>query len=377
MKNYLYLNYARYVMRIILLILLLPMALSVPQIYSVSGGSSLFITGSGFGTGPNVLIFDDFEKGQDGQPIMTGNSAVGGWDYVQRSDETSIYSSAASVSGELSFRADQIDSWPEGQQTIVKNFPDGTTEFFISYWTYIPPNDRFPGDGTTDGSNWKVIWAMGSDTTDDDLTIPTRLGTSSLITCNECAYTRWMEFGVKKGEWKRVWAWVKGRGDNTGAVHYWELGDGVEQKVADDNVQVFNNLGDSYEQININGYGRTTPDCHPTFDDVYIATGANAQARIEIGNNQAYEESTKLTIAVPTSWSSNSIEAEFFQGMFEAGEQAYVFVFDNDGNHNNLGYPVIIGSEETGVQISSVSDATVEHGQSVTISGQGFGNKQQ
>ncbi|MBF0384973.1 MAG: hypothetical protein HQL27_03785, partial [Candidatus Omnitrophica bacterium] len=57
-----------------------------PAITGVSGtleqGSAITISGSGFGVaGPNIIVFDDFEKGTLGQPIMTGagSAQVGEW----------------------------------------------------------------------------------------------------------------------------------------------------------------------------------------------------------------------------------------------------------------------------------------------------------
>ena len=65
---------------------------------------TLTISGSNFGPAPNVVLFDDFELGTDGEDIMTGSGSAryGQWD-EQR--DTAIYSNITAVSGSLSFRA--------------------------------------------------------------------------------------------------------------------------------------------------------------------------------------------------------------------------------------------------------------------------------
>jgi hypothetical protein len=101
------------------------------------------------------------------------------------------------------------------------------------------------------------------------------------------------------------------------------------------------------DRININGWGRTEVNCTPSFDDVYIATGSNAQARIEVGNASTYAESTKLTILTPKSWSDGSISAQVNTGQFKTGEPAYLFVFKADGSVSS-GYPIKIGATASG-----------------------------
>jgi hypothetical protein len=223
-------------------------------------------------------------------------------------------------------------------------------DLFISYWTMIPAGDRWPGEGTTDTTNWKIIWVLGESTTDDDLILPGFMGDNGCVVgCNECAYDLahgghpWIEFNIKKGEWKRVWTWVKARPDTTGSVQFYTLDptQGVITEINDQNTQVFNAVGDKFEQVNVNGYGRTTDDSHPTFDDVYIASNP---ARIEIGNKATYDASTKLTVFTATSWSGSQVQSTARLGRFSSGEQAYLYVFDSTNSHNAAGYPVTIGT---------------------------------
>jgi hypothetical protein len=166
---------------------------------------------------------------------------------------------------------------------------------------------------------------------------------SYLVTCNDCPYGRWLNLGLSKGKWLHVWAWVNGGYSSDGQIHYWELTDsGVVQRINDNNVSVLYD-GGLYEKVDINGYARTGANTYPMFDDIYIATGDQARARVEVGNASIYNSSTNLTILTPTSWGDNSITATVRQGSFTDGESAYLYIVDANGVVNTTGYPITFG----------------------------------
>jgi hypothetical protein len=307
-------------------------AAGAPSVSGVSGDISqraaLSVSGTAFGPAPDVILFDDFENGTDGGAILTGpgSAVVGQWN---RAGGTPYYTDSYSVSGSISFQANMATTWVEYMECLL---PEGTMDVFSSWWLYIPAGDRIPGEGTTDGTNWKTVWLQGSGTADDDQTLPTILATSYVIAGNNSPYVKWINLGFQKGEWKRVWVWAKGGYDHDGQFQYWALddSDGVIQHVNDDNVSTMYS-GGKRERIRINGYGRTTPDCHPTFDDFYVAAGANARARVEIGNAPVYADCTRLAICPTTNWTNTSISAICNVGGLGADSDLYLFVVDSAG----------------------------------------------
>lgn len=76
------------------------------------------------------------------------------------------------------------------------------------------------------------------------------------------------------------------------------------------------------------------------WDDVYID---NSWARVEIGDQQIYDECTHREMQIPTSWSNNSIEISINQGAFQDGGMVYLFVVDEDGTPSE-GYPIKINN---------------------------------
>jgi hypothetical protein len=96
-----------------------------------------------------------------------------------------------------------------------------------------------------------------------------------------------------------------------------------------------------WERVAFNGYGRSTPaPSNPHLDDFYVAVGPSAQARVEIGNAASYEACTKMALATPTSWSDGSITATVRAGSLSAGEAAWLYVHDGEGNGSSEGFPV-------------------------------------
>lgn len=321
---------------------------SEAEITSVIGnifnGENMTITGSGFGNGPNVIFFDDFEKGENNAEIMTGSdsSQVGEINHLN-GVLFPYYTNSTSVSGSLAFQADISENWMESAEVSL---PENTRELFVSWWLYLPAGDNYPGETDPMGINWKQMWVLGESTTDDDLVIPSKLPTSWFINGNDNnpGYNKYITVDFQKGEWKRLSVWLKGGYQNDGSVYLWELDDpnGVLVRNSDDGVDNLKE-GGAWESVGINRYARPAPNSHPTFDDVYIAAGDHSRARVEIGNNQTYEDCTKLTVATPSEWSDTEITATFWQGQFAYGDNAFVFVVDEDGNVST-GYPISFDS---------------------------------
>lgn len=331
-----------------------------PRVDCVSGalvdGSEITIVGAGFGdAGPEVVLFDDFEKGTVGQVIETGpgSAQVGEWAALNGGDP--VYGDEYVVSGTKSFKSDfTVDS----NQQAFADLPSGTTEIFYSWWQYVPVGHNFPGEGNVDLLNWKVIWLLGQDsisggTADDDIFfafLGDGAGPTTTFGGNCSVYTEgsiWPDVSTHKGEWKRFAVWDRGRTDATGGVKIWDLSDaqGLRQVVDEENVQTLpTDCGAAphqWERVAFNGYGRSTPaPSNPHLDDFYVAVGPQAQARVEIGNAATYEACTKIALATPTAWNDGGITVTFRSGPLTASDTVYLYVHDGEGNGNSQGFPV-------------------------------------
>jgi len=332
-------------------------AQAAPSVSSVSGsitqGSTITVSGSSFGSGPNVVVFDDFEGGTDGEYIMTGSGSALVGEWASRSGEA-YYSNDYSVSGSLCFEADMSGYDTRGKITGL--YSSGAGEIFTCWWVRIPQN--IPGENHVDGLNWKHVWVMGNDSTiDDDLT-PVFLGeTAQIYITGNCgpvgAWTGWdLNDEFYKGDWLRKQWYIKG-GYTDGYYKYDFLHeDGTKLSVERtgrtwghrDNDEL--GLPRQYERAIFNGYGRQEANSYPRFDDCYMAVGSSCRARVEIGNASTYSSCTDLAISGPTSWSSGSITAKCNIGGLNAADDWYLFVVDAAGDAS-AGYQVTGGPTYT------------------------------
>jgi hypothetical protein len=335
-------------MRTLLIFLLMTsVAIAAPLIEGVSGtvedSEEIVISGSSFGSGPTVLLFDDFEGGADGNQLATDLATVGSWNNVQSSAWTS-YSTANKISGSLAARFDSYN-YPANLHPVIRaDAPAAFDTFYASWWQIIPSGDITPGCGYG-GCNWKTVWVCKDDQCDDaDVTIATNAATTSwLLFGNDYPYLyspylkdpagSANDVVTANGVWQRFQFYIKGATDSSGEERIWQTNSSGNTRLVMDRDRQTLNSGDTNKRLQffVNGYVRDTPGSHPTFDDVYIAYGGNAQARVEIGNANTYTGCSNLAVCTPTSWGATSIVCTVRQGSFANDDTAYLYVIDEDG----------------------------------------------
>ncbi|RPI62961.1 MAG: hypothetical protein EHM48_03225, partial [Planctomycetaceae bacterium] len=315
------------------------------QITGVSGTvnarQTITISGTNFGTGPDAVVFDDFEDGVIDAPINygSGSAMVGNW---TDTDGIVTYTDNYSVSGNQAFIAemDVADSW---RNEVVRDFAAGTSEVFATWWVRMP--EVFPGIDSVEGTNWKHVWILGANdsTTIDDLYIFIGANTQVLndvnirITSNCAAEpldTGWSigNGDFQSGDWLRMTFYAKG-GITNGTYTLTVLNSRTSQSGSWTlNGQTWGGGSpDQYGSIAFNAYGRQTADSYPMFDDTYSASGSNCRARVEIGNADQYANCTNLSVCPTTSWSSTSINAKLNFGSLDTSSPLYMYVIKADG----------------------------------------------
>ena len=177
-------------------------------------------------------------------------------------------------------------------------------------------------------------------------------------------FDRYFPTNWTAGEWKRYTVHVKGgSGLGDASLLLYELSAGtlsgrqqVKLNVSGNGTNILHSQG-WFGSININGFSRHTARSHPTFDDVYIAIGESAGARVELGDQKDYWACTKLSILTVTHWSSSLLQATVRLGQLappsldevdharlpkpSTPTRAYIFVVDTQGRASS-GFPVLI-----------------------------------
>lgn len=342
-------------------------SLSQPTISNVTGnfsdGYQISISGSGFGSkGPSIQIFDNFENGTDGTPInlqattgtWTGNGYAGrGLPIADRQD---------ALSGSLSARMTNGDSWSSWRQ-VHKKF-SATTEVFVSYWVRVPDGTDWPYATTPktfpDRSSWKYTWlTQGDNTGENDLCLPSYNGLNShSMGGNDYSLRTYLGVSwVNWSGWMRYSGWIKANPTDptaNGTIFYQVLNGSSQTSNTQTDKPVFDT--DVTTKANKNWTAMRFPgnfelsaggNYQILYDDIYLATGPNAAARIEIGNAPTYSACTELNLATVNQWSDSSINATFRNGSFSAGSQAYLYVIDANGNAST-GFPITLGTTGSG-----------------------------
>lgn len=323
-----------------------------------SSGETFVISGSGFGgTGPNVVLFDNFESGSPGSVI--GSATYGSW----IGDTRNIYTSDDGYSGSKSMIA---ETYPNLKSNITAgkkgSGPHGLETFQEVFFTSaIKDLGNMPGAGGTPtsygtDSNSKDMWLMlghRGDNTDkpgmgNDMYIVAHTGGGHGIVSGNNGGIRWF---VGIDDYWQFKAWNRhsfyAKADPSDPY-----GKGIAK------LSVINGKGNFlrsrssglitqksgvipfWDRVKFAGWYRWGSDMHRVMDDIYMAIGPGAQARVEVCDKPTYEQCTMAGILVPTSWQSGRIQATYYGSPISNPSDAYLYVFDSNGTYNSSGYPL-------------------------------------
>jgi hypothetical protein len=220
------------------------------------------------------------------------------------------------------------DGWVFGDDDNFKTFAfsTGTTPYELPNNWYAEYNPR-PTSRTSGASYHLNDDATGS-------------ANQSLQTPDQNGHSWWWDGAVNPmgGSWTKVEMEMKYTSQADGYVRLWENG-----------VLKINYAGstDKYaggtRTEGIGGYARNynQPNNWRYFADVYLDY---SRARIILGNAATFAASTVREVQIPASWSSTSITVAVNLGRFAAGQTAYLYVVDANGQVNANGRAVTIGS---------------------------------
>lgn len=314
---------------------------------TVAEGSTITINGSAFGSGPTLAIYDSFDGGTAGAEIPLDRATVGAWTETVSNDP--IYSATAR-SGTSSFRTNYNGKTAQ----FKKDFATPASEVFVSFWVKIPDGTVFPGDNGgvkkfSSDSSWKLAWLIDTsyDGSSSDICIPTHIGSGAFsLAGNDMSLGQ-----VPKGgtwwdwdHWMRISIWLRADPANptTNGQYFWQaVSPQYKVTTQAESKPVFDADGDGCEKvwryINVPGWIRSEGNSQPAYDDVYIATGANAQARVEISDAATYAESKHLALLIPKTWTASSISAQLPPASLPKDGPAYLYITDSQGRVNAAG----------------------------------------
>lgn len=314
---------------------------------SFNNGSSITITGSGFGTKAKAapIRWDDFENATVGQTV---NQASGGW-WNQNSETTWKINSSNQRNN--SSRNAIAELYRSG--VIYKN----GVGFKQSGKTYINLWCRFDWGTGDDSYQIKLFRAAAS--CGNNAYSP-HVAAFAWFYTSGSSRIQWInkapEYGMASTNlytrlphpkdrpapvWLNLGMMIDARSTN-GSVTVWSSdhrGGAMLKASRSGQVRTADATFDGMkigEYVGNGGSGTTL-----FYDDIYVD---NSWSRVELGDKPDYNTCTMREIQVPSQWSGSSVTVTMNQGAFDEGDQAYLFVVD--GNNNvSRGYPATIGGQ--------------------------------
>jgi len=311
------------------------------------------ITGSGFGGAPNIVVFDDFDN-QTSASVELNKALIGQW------NTGSSFSSAPKVvdfDGGKAIAVNTPGTYTAKISQIEALFPERVSSVFISYSVTVPEGRFFAGS-TSDltfptGSSWKYTWILDGPNGVDGLTkynvcAPSHVGRGNfMLVGNSVSYgyfnmapswswhtKNYMGFGVMPHETQpqtqngHLIFQLTGKKDRALIVN----------KLDKPIFPVTNST--SFDRVQFPGWfgnGDFT-NFQAYYDDIYVATGRNAYARVELSDSLDIATSTiNLTMPV-VSWSDTEIIFKLSKNTYKKASQFYLRIYDrnNSSSAHNL-----------------------------------------
>ena len=321
----------------------------ISDTHDTSNYYTVTIKGTGFGSGPNIVMFDDFNNQEPNVDVALDKALIGTW------TKTSSYSSVPKTVTYNGSGAVSIHDFSKTTTAKIRQFevslPEKINDIFLSYSVVVPEGRFFSGSSTDytfpDVSSWKFTWitdtASGiASSTLFNICTPTHSGSGSFMLAGNSTNYGWYEV-------KKSWSWHSKnyisfgmQPDNTspitnpGMLIFSLTGKkDAALLVNRSDIQLFkedNSTG--FDIIKFPGWfgNGDTSNFDAYYDDIYVAIGDNSFSRIEISNTEKPIDSV-INLTMPaTEWSDNTITFKLHKENMKIMDKIFLRIYDNKNN---------------------------------------------
>ncbi|QBM17205.1 hypothetical protein MARI_13110 [Marinobacter sp. JH2] len=324
-----------------------------------NAGTDASISGEGFGPGPNIVLYDDFEAAEIANGKLELNPKIGEWYQVSSSNPV-IYADQE-INQSLFVRGKGDASLNFGVKSI--DGPYGLKPFTEIYFSYsVRDLGDFPGTGGTESSfstvsSTKDAWMMFGARGDNlaysasqgqpaghDLYIPAWTGNGFNIAGNttKLSPTFWQHELTKNWaflNWNTTFFHGKiNNNDPYGAadgffgfvnVNKFHINERIGNLIQDNSSEGLTHA--YWDRIKFFAWmNEGDADVERILDNIYIAIGPNANARVIVTNAPTLEKSSKLIHLPVNEWGQEKISVEIPKYILESkNETHYIFVIDS------------------------------------------------
>ena len=329
----------------------------------IDDGLSVVVCGNDFGDqGPSYVLFDDMESGQAGEPVEESSPHVGQWWQVSTS-----YSDGAGRSGEQAMTIGgsgsgnaQFGIVDEDEELGLMHFD----EIFVS-WALLDLG-VFPGDNSSEtefstDSSAKDVWVMYGDRGDNysyscsqgtcngnDIVLVSHTGNGGFKIDGNNTNSNWWISGLDFWQfetWNPMSVYLNVDSEDpygpiVGAFEHISPEGGYIRDDYDGTImrEEHDEVPPVWDRIKFGSWHRSTDGFDRIVDDIYIAIGDGAPARVEIADAPVIEDATKLAISTIDDWSDERLEATLRLGdLNPEDDDLYLYVVDAD-NQRSAGF---------------------------------------
>ncbi len=341
---------------------------SNPSITAVSGsisyGQTATITGTNFGSKSQVspLVYDTMESGSFSPNWGSTNQLIVGSNSANKRHSNSNYYGTQNFQGNLRTYPNVP---PDGSGYGANGYFTGSNSqlsdtWYGRYWFKLDNNFDFGTTGEPQGdgnlANIKIFRLWNPGNVDENFVAATQgynggniiytteqtLETTHYMPSNTSAWTKnvWhvFDFEFKEGSLNA----------SNGIFRMWFDGKLIEENRAVMTRQDF----DLLKRPLILGFYNSWSDGNTDRDDFYIddAYIDGTWARVMLCDQSTWNDSVNRHCEIQSpqnTWSNTSIQIAVNTGSFTAGQTAYMYVVDSNGNVNASGYPVVISGIAT------------------------------
>lgn len=308
--------------------------------------SEVILSGANFGSAPKVVLFDNFEHGSKFADLLQSQGNKNNW-----------FAGALpykEADGNTAHRAKdpaQVALGKKGLAQVIADFPADYKTALVSFSVKVPKGTTFAGAADLKTfpsvSSWKFSWLMSGpngfqETNNLDICLPTHPGGGNVMLSGNDGTATYLDSLSTWWEWddyNHMTSYIKIADINSSATpiaysfesfnkvkHYYLVGDNSKYMATS-----FQQTNFSFNHINIPGWWGNGDNSKfdGLYDNMYVAVGSNALARVIITNSPIYDASTFAVPVMAKTWTGNKIVLDTDVLPQKAG--LYVHMIDNTG----------------------------------------------
>lgn len=321
-----------------------------------AGYYTVTLEGQGFGGGAKITISDDFNSQTVGSTVALDKALIGTW---SPSSSYPVLPKVVDFNGNKAIQVHNTAGTGTDKIAQIETiFPETASSLFISYSVVVPPGKYFAGANADskfpDLSTWKFTWisdgAAGiASQTLFNMCIPTHTGKGSFMLAGNSTDYDWLTIDDS-------WTWHEknyfsyGMKPNNiapktlpGYIYFHHTGKkGKPLIYTKTDIPLFEeNNTTSFDRVKFPGWfgNGDFSNFDAYYDDIYVAIGDNAFARIELSDKAAVDKSI-FNVTLPyITWSDTKITFKLFNKYMGKPDGLYIRAYNANNQHESIKLP--------------------------------------